>query len=107
MHHRASVSHMSHIRRLADVKNFNFTVQLLDRIKEGGLLEAFLDRDARFAPVLKDIPLIVVTNDQLGLLGARQYALKLLDPANDEVSRTAERTAGGSADVLLAHGDAL
>jgi glucokinase len=53
---------------------------------EGGLLEAFLDRGARFAPVLKDIPLIVVTNDQLGLLGARQYALKLLDVDNTEVT---------------------
>jgi hypothetical protein len=34
---------------------------------------------------LKDIPLIVVTNDQLGVLGARQYALKLLDEDNTEV----------------------
>lgn len=59
--------------------------QLLWRITQGGLLEAFLDRDARFAPILKSFPLIVVTNDQLGLLGARQYALKLLDPSNEEV----------------------
>lgn len=35
--------------------------------------------------MLKSIPLIVVTNDQLGLLGTRQYALKLLDPENSEV----------------------
>ena len=61
-------------------------MQLLDRIMEGGLLEAFLDRGARFAPVLRDIPLIVVTNDQLGVLGARQYALKLLDVDNTEVT---------------------
>ena len=60
-------------------------MQLLDRIMEGGVLEAFLDRGARFAPVLRDIPLIVVTNDTLGLLGARQYALKLLDENITEV----------------------
>ena len=60
-------------------------LQLLGRIMEGGVLEAFLDRGARFAPVLKDIPLIVVTNDMLGLLGARQYALKLLDENITEV----------------------
>ncbi len=59
--------------------------QLLGRIMEGGVLEAFMDRGARFAPVLKDIPLIVVTNDMLGLLGARQYALKLLDENITEV----------------------
>lgn len=55
--------------------------KLLDRIMEGGLTEAFLDRDARFAPVLKTFPLFVVKNDQLGLLGAREYALKLLTNA--------------------------
>lgn len=60
--------------------------QLLGRIMEGGVLEAFLDRGARFAPVLRDIPLIVVTNDMLGLLGARQYALKLLDENITEVT---------------------
>jgi Glucokinase len=60
-------------------------MQLLGRIMEGGVLEAFLDRGARFAPVLRDIPLIVVTNDMLGLLGARQYALKLLDENITEV----------------------
>ncbi len=53
-------------------------VQLLSRIKMGGLATTFLDSEARFAPILKTFPLFVVLNENVGLLGCRQYALKLL-----------------------------
>jgi len=52
--------------------------KLLQRIKEGGLAAAFLDDCARFAPYLKTFPLFLVANEQVGLLGAREYAIKLL-----------------------------
>lgn len=52
--------------------------QLIKRIKQGGLAAAFLDDSARFAPYLETFPLFLVTNEQVGLLGAREYAIKLL-----------------------------
>lgn len=42
------------------------------------MTKTFLDEKARFAPILKTFPLFVVLNENLGLLGCRQYALKLL-----------------------------
>ena len=53
-------------------------VQLLKRIKEGGLTAAFLDEGCRFEKLLRTFPLFLVTNEQVGLLGAREYAIKLL-----------------------------
>mmetsp|Transcript_10510 Transcript_10510/g.31649 ORF Transcript_10510/g.31649 Transcript_10510/m.31649 type:complete len:433 (+) Transcript_10510:255-1553(+) len=62
--------------------------KLLSRIKEGGLAKTFLDEKARFAPILKTFPLFVVLNENLGMLGCRQYALKLL--VNTEAQKGAE-----------------
>ncbi len=46
---------------------------------EGGALESFLWRSSRFYDkVLKDIPLYVITNDKIGLLGTREQAIQLL-----------------------------
>ena len=53
-------------------------VQLLKRIEDGGLAAAFLDEGARFAKLLRTFPLFLVKNEQVGLLGAREYAIKLL-----------------------------
>ena len=53
-------------------------LQLLKRIKEGGLTAAFLDEGCRFEKLLRTFPLFLVTNEQVGLLGAREYAIKLL-----------------------------
>ena len=52
--------------------------QLLSRIRNGGLLSSFLHEDSRFAKVLRTFPLFVVKNEGLGLLGAREYAVRLL-----------------------------
>lgn len=52
--------------------------KLLARIEQGNVAAAFLDRDARFAPLLKTFPLFLVKNENLGLLGCQQFALKLL-----------------------------
>lgn len=52
--------------------------QVLERVKAGGVLEAFLWRASRFHDkVLREIPLYVVTNDKIGLLGARAQAIRL------------------------------
>lgn len=64
------------------------TPKLLEVIKQGNVTEAFMDRDARFAPLLKTFPLFVVKNENLGLLGCQQFALKLL--VNSE-ARKAQR----------------
>ncbi|GAB4820237.1 hypothetical protein N2152v2_007283 [Parachlorella kessleri] len=51
--------------------------KVLDRVKQGGVLDAFLWRASRFhEKVLKDVPLHVVTNDKIGLLGARAEAVR-------------------------------
>lgn len=51
---------------------------MLERIEKGGLLASFLHEDSRFAKVLASFPLFVVKNENLGLLGAREYAVRLL-----------------------------
>lgn len=47
------------------------------RLKEGGFMRAFLDK-GRFAGLLSDIPVRVVLNPQVGLLGAEAVAKSLL-----------------------------
>ncbi|DBA88595.1 TPA: hypothetical protein ACH3X1_004243 [Trebouxia sp. C0004] len=55
------------------------TPKFLDRIqKTGGLLKAFLFQESRFYSLLKTIPLYAVTHERLGVLGTREYALRLL-----------------------------
>lgn len=52
--------------------------QLIERINKKGLLDSFLWTDSRFNKLLRTFPLIAVVNDSLGLLGAREYATRLL-----------------------------
>lgn len=52
--------------------------KVMSRVQEGGVLEAFLWRASRFHDkVLNQVPLYVVTNDKIGLLGARAQAIRL------------------------------
>ncbi|PSC71239.1 glucokinase [Micractinium conductrix] len=52
--------------------------KVIERVKAGGVLEAFLWRASRFyEKVLKDIPLYVVTEEKLGLLGTREQAIRI------------------------------
>lgn len=52
--------------------------KVLERVKAGGVLEAFLWRASRFHDkVLKDIPLFVVTEEKIGLLGTREQAIRI------------------------------
>lgn len=47
--------------------------QLIENLKEGGFLSAFLDK-GRFKDLLNTIPIKVILNDQAALLGAANYA---------------------------------
>jgi glucokinase len=49
--------------------------RILDRLRSGIFMEAFLDK-GRMRPVLETVPVRVVTNDQVGLLGAARHALE-------------------------------
>ncbi|CAD7703079.1 unnamed protein product, partial [Ostreobium quekettii] len=53
--------------------------KLLDRVKTGVLQEAFLHKGSRFHSLLKDIRVCVVKQQDVGLLGARRFAMRLLD----------------------------
>ena len=53
--------------------------KVINRATEGGLLDAFLWRESRFHDkVLKFIPLYVVLDEKVGLLGSRSQALHIL-----------------------------
>ncbi|EFJ43507.1 hypothetical protein VOLCADRAFT_106775 [Volvox carteri f. nagariensis] len=56
------------------------TPKLLPRVKAGALLEGFLMRKGRapFHKILIEIPLFVITNEQVGQIGAREVAKRLL-----------------------------
>lgn len=61
--------------------------RVIDRVKAGGMLEAFLWRASRFHDkVLKDIPLYVVTNDKVGLLGTRECAIRIVEQMREELT---------------------
>jgi glucokinase len=51
--------------------------KILPALNQGIFMEAFLDK-GRFATLLKDIPVSVATNPQTALLGAAQYALRMV-----------------------------
>ena len=52
--------------------------KVIDRVKAGGVLEAFLWKESRFhEKVLKHTPLFVVLQEKVGLLGSRERALAL------------------------------
>ena len=68
-------------------------LQVLERVQSGGgVLEAFLWRASRFYDkVLKDVPLYVVTEEKIGLLGTREQAICIA------VELRAEQVAAGAA----------
>ncbi|CAD7703316.1 unnamed protein product [Ostreobium quekettii] len=55
------------------------TPKLLDRVKTGVMQEAFLHKGSRFHNLLKDITVSVVMQQDVGLLGARRFAIRLLN----------------------------
>jgi glucokinase len=60
--------------------------KVVERVKQGGVLEAFLWKASRFHDkVLKDIPLYVVLEERVGLIGSREQAIQLVQMARDDV----------------------
>lgn len=55
------------------------TPKVLERVKKGALQDSFLHKDCRFHKLLKEFKLSVVLNEEVGLLGARRYAVSLLN----------------------------
>eukprot|EP00879_Flechtneria_rotunda_P001740 GHRR01001903.1.p1 GENE.GHRR01001903.1~~GHRR01001903.1.p1 ORF type:complete len:392 (+),score=87.56 GHRR01001903.1:271-1446(+) len=55
--------------------------RMMQRVKQGVLLEAFVNRTARerFQYLLETMPLYVVTNTKAGIIGSREYALRLVN----------------------------
>jgi glucokinase len=53
----------------------------IDRLTDGRFLGAFVAK-GRFEPVLRDIPVNVITNDRAGVLGASELARSLLDESS-------------------------
>ncbi len=54
-------------------------VQLIEKIRDHrGLLSTFLHRESRFHKLLKTFPLYAVTHERTGLVGTREYAIRLL-----------------------------
>ena len=67
-------------------------VQLMERVKLGGLLESYLHDRSRFSRMLSTFPLYVVMNEGLGLLGTREYAIRLLnDPEGRKTKAPADK----------------
>ena len=55
-------------------------VQLITRIKDRRcLVDSFLHKASRFHRMLADIPLYAVVDNEVGLLGVREYAIRLLE----------------------------
>ena len=50
----------------------------MPRVIRGGMEESFLYKKSRFTRVLTTYPLYAVVHDALGLLGTREYAVRLL-----------------------------
>ena len=50
--------------------------KIIDILKSGGFMRAFSDK-GRFAMMMRDIPVYVITNPKASLLGAKQEALRL------------------------------
>lgn len=53
-------------------------LQLIEKIMLGGVVDSYLHEKSRFNKLLKTFPLYVVLNEGLGLLGTREYAIRLL-----------------------------
>lgn len=52
--------------------------KLIEKIMLGGVVDSYLHEKSRFNKLLKTFPLYVVLNEGLGLLGTREYAIRLL-----------------------------
>lgn len=54
--------------------------RLMERVKTGVLLDAFVNKTARerFQYLLRNMPLYVVTNTKVGIIGSREYAMRLV-----------------------------
>lgn len=52
--------------------------KMMERVKDGGLLEAYMYKTSKFHNLVKTFPLYAVTHEKLGILGTREYALRLL-----------------------------
>lgn len=52
--------------------------KIIDKLREGGFMKAFRNK-GRFASLMEEIPVYVVTNPKAGLLGASQEAQRMLD----------------------------
>lgn len=50
------------------------TPRLQERVNTGGLRSAFLHAGSRFAPFLETVPVDLVTDGAVGMLGSREYA---------------------------------
>ena len=54
-------------------------VQLISKIEDHrSLLSAFLHKKSRFHKLLRTFPLYAVTHERTGLVGTREYAIRLL-----------------------------
>mmetsp|Transcript_39538 Transcript_39538/g.112112 ORF Transcript_39538/g.112112 Transcript_39538/m.112112 type:complete len:428 (+) Transcript_39538:359-1642(+) len=76
----AEASHMA-LRSLARGGVYiagGITPKVIDRLHFGGLLEAFLSKKARFFNFLKTVPLTVILDEKVGLLGSREYGIQML-----------------------------
>lgn len=71
--------------------------RLMERVKTGVLLDAFVNKTARdrFMYLLETMPLFVVTNTKAGIIGSREYAMRLVRETEwEEITASAEEPAG-------------
>ena len=84
----AEASHMA-LRSLASGGVYiagGIFLKVVERVKAGGVLEAFLWKASRFHErVLKDVPLYVVLEERVGLIGSREQAIQLVQMTKDDV----------------------
>ncbi len=54
--------------------------RLMDRVNKGYLLDAFINKAGRprFSGILEGIPLYIVTNTNVGIIGSREVAIRLV-----------------------------
>ena len=51
--------------------------KIINKLIDGQFMQAFLDKDSRYQPLLKAMPVTVVVNDKVGLMGAALAASRL------------------------------
>lgn len=54
-------------------------MQLIKRIQMGGLMESYMHKSSKFNKLLRTYPVFAVTHKNLGLLGTKEYAIRLLE----------------------------